>query len=74
MNKTEDSWSILLKIDKKIKRDKEISKDWNVVNNCAVTNCADGLYKGLKKAFLSFPWKCGAKKNWYILLTKKNGH
>ena len=45
------------------KRLKEISKDQNMVNKLCRDKLYKWLYKGLKKAFLSFSWRCGAKKN-----------
>ena len=51
-----------MKKDKNITRDKEISKDWNMANKCAVTNCTSGYTKDLKSLLFSFPWRCGAKE------------
>ena len=39
-----------------------VKKMVNMVNTCAVTNCASGYTKGLKKAFFHFPEDVELKK------------
>ena len=61
------SWNVFKKINKMILL--FVKKMVNMVNTCAVTNCASGYTKGLKKAFFHFPEDVELKKSGFILLT-----